>query len=555
MGQEGIRVLMSKNLDYGKNARTHIMAGVDFLADAVKATLGPKGRNVAIGRRLMGLPPLVTKDGVTVANSIDPVDPRMQIGSDLAREAANRCVHATGDGTTTTTVLVQGMVHAGAYFIEQQGIDPWSLKRGMDKAAALVIEQLEKIALPVETPEQTFHVANISSNGDEFIAKLVCDAFAAVGIEGAVAVEESGTVLTEMKVTSGIQFTSGEFLSTAFVTDPERFEVVYEDAYILLFEGRIGSAKSLAPLLSQVSKQHKPLLCIAGDWEQDALALLVVNRLKAGAPIVAVKTGAYAERRKDLLRDIAALTGGTAILDDSGIKIESVNLSHLGQAKRIVVSDKDTTIVDGYGEAEVVNSRIGEIKTKLASAEGVNQKWLERRLAQLAGGIAVIKVGGNTETEMREKKDRFDDAVGATRAAIERGFVPGGGLALLKAQARVFTVLKGDEQVGLTVVSQACAEPLKQIALNAGFDPEEILTRTMSQSGYLMPHTDFGFDARAGEFTNLVERGVIDPVMVVIEALRNAAATAGMILTTEVLDTEPKEDIDAAIAAARGMQR
>ena len=289
---------MAKNLDYGKEARTQIMAGVDFLADAVKVTLGPKGRNVAIGRRLMGLPPLVTKDGVTVANSIDPVDPRMQIGSDLTREAAIRAVHATGDGTTTATVLVQGMVHAGAYFIEQD-VDPWSLKRGMDKAAALIIEQLEKIALPVETPEQTFHIANISSNGDEVIAKMVCDAFKAVGIEGAVAVEESGTILTEMTVTSGIQFTSGEFLSTAFVTDPERFEVVHEDAYILLFEGRISTAKSIAPLLGQVSKTGKPLLIIAGDWEQDALACLVVNRLRANAPVVGVKTGAYAERRKD----------------------------------------------------------------------------------------------------------------------------------------------------------------------------------------------------------------------------------------------------------------
>jgi chaperonin GroEL len=419
---------MPKDLVYGQQAREAIIEGVDFLADAVKVTLGPKGRNVAISRRLLGLRPLITKDGVTVANHVDPASPRQQIGSDLAREAANRCVHATGDGTTTTTVLVQGMVHAGANFIAR-GIDPWSLKRGIDKAAALVIEQLEAIARPVETPEQTFDVANISSNGDEAIATMVCDAFKQVGIDGAVTVEESGTALTELGVTSGIQFRSGEFLSASFANDLERFEAVYDDALILLFEGRIGTAKSLAPLLAQVAKQRKPLLCIAGDWEQDALALLVVNRMKANAPLVAVKTGAYTERRKDLLRDIAALTGGTAILDDSGIKIESVTLAQLGQAKRIVVSDKDCTIVDGYGPAEDVAARVGEIRTKLETAEGVNKLWLERRLAQLTGGIAVIKVGGNTETEMREKKDRFDDAVGATRAAIERGLGPACGSA------------------------------------------------------------------------------------------------------------------------------
>jgi chaperonin GroEL len=542
---------MSKNLDYGKDARKHLLAGVDFLADAVKVTLGPKGRNVAIGRRLMNLNPLVTKDGVTVANYVHPKDPRHVIGADLCREAANRCVYATGDGTTTTTVLTQAMVHAGANFIES-GIDPWSLKRGIDKASALVIQQLEKLAQPIDSPEQTFHIANISANGDESIASMVCDAFKQVGIDGAVAVEESNTVITELTVTSGIQFKSGEFLSTAFVTDPERFEAVYEDAYILLFEGRIGSAKSIAPLLAQVAKTGKPLLCIAGDWEQDALAALVINKVRAGAPLVGVKTGAYAERRKDLLRDIASLTGGTAILDDSGIKIESVNLSHLGQAKRIVVSDKDTLIVDGYGSAEVVNGRIGEIRTKIESAEGVNKLWLERRLAQLTGGIAVIKVGGNTDTEMREKKDRFDDAVGATRAAIEKGFVPGGGLALLKAQARVHASLKGDEQVGITVVSQACAEPLKQIARNAGYDAGEILSRTMGQRAFKMPHTAHGFDAKAGEFTDLIERGVLDPVKVVIEALRNAASTAGMILTTELLATEPIEEIEAAMAAMRG---
>jgi len=541
---------MSKNLDYGKDARTHLLAGVDFLADAVKVTLGPKGRNVAIGRRLMNLNPLVTKDGVTVANHVSPSDPRMMMGADLCREAANRCVQATGDGTTTTTVLTQAMVHAGANFIAS-GIDPWSLKRGIDKASALVIEQLEKIAQPIDS-QQTFHIANISSNGDESIASMVCDAFKQVGIEGAVAVEESNTVITELTVTSGIQFKSGEFLSTAFVTDAERFEAVYEDAYILLFEGRVGTAKSIAPLLAQVAKTGKPLLCIAGDWEQDALAALVINKVRAGAPLVGVRTGAYAERRKDLLRDIASLTGGTAILDDSGIKIESVNLSHLGQAKRIVVSDKDTLIVDGYGSAEVVNGRIGEIRTKIESAEGVNKLWLERRLAQLTGGIAVIKVGGNTETEMREKKDRFDDAVGATRAAIEKGFVPGGGLALLKAQGRVTASLKGDEQVGITVVSQACAEPLKQIARNAGYEPVEILTQTMGQRGFKMPHTAHGFDAKAGEFTDLIERGVIDPVKVVIEALRNAASTAGMILTTELLATEPIEELEAAIASMRG---
>ncbi len=545
---------MAKVLTYGLQARQHILHGVDFLANAVKVTLGPKGRNVAIGRRLLGLPPKSTRDGVTVANSVDPADPRWQIGSDLAREAANRCVHATGDGTTTTTVLVQGMVHAGANYIEQ-GIDPWTLKRGIDKAAGLVIEQLKAMATPVTTAKETYHIANISSHYDDFIATKVCEAFEKVGVDGVVTVEESDTVLTELKVTSGIQFRSGEFLSQAFVTDPERFECVYQDAFILLFEGRIGTAKSIAPLLGQVSKTGKPLLCVAGDWELDALACLVVNRVRAGAPLVGVKTGAYTERRRDLLRDIAAITGGTAILDDSGLKIESVTVDMLGQAKRIVVSDKDTTVLEGYGKVENVQARISEIKTKLPTAEGVNKLWLQQRLGQLTGGIAVIKVGGTTETEMRERKDRFDDAAGATRAAIEFGYVPGGGLALLKAQARVPGALMGDEQVGLTVVAQACAEPLKQIAKNAGFDPDEILTKSMSSPGFFLSHSGWGFDAMKGEFIDLVESGVIDPLKVVVEALRNAAATAGMILTTECLDTEPKEDLKAAIDAARGLQR
>jgi chaperonin GroEL len=540
---------MSKSLSYGSESRKHILAGVDFLADAVKVTLGPKGRNAVIGRRRLNLNPLITKDGVTVANHTSPSDPRHVIGADLAREAANRCVYATGDGTTTTTVLVQGMVRAGMNFINQ-GIDPWSIKRGMDKASALIIEQLETIAQPLTTPEQTFHIANISSNGDEAIASLVCDAIKQVGIEGCVAVEESQTVLTELSVTSGISFKSGEFLSTTFVTDPERFEAVYEDALILLFEGKILSGKSLAPLLGQVAKAGKPLLIIAGEYEQDALSVLVYNRAKANVPWVAVRTGQYAERRKDILRDIASLTGGTAILEGDGTKIENVTLAQLGQAKRIVVSDQSTTIVDGYGDAEAVSSRAAEIRTRLETAEGVNKSWLERRLAQLTGGIAVIKVGGHTDTEMREKKDRFDDAVGATRAAIEKGFVPGGGLSLLKAQARVFATLKGDEQVGLTVVSQACAEPLKQIARNAGFDPDEVLTSTMSETGYRLPNTAWGFDAKAGEYTDLIERGVIDPVKVVIEALRNATATAGMILTTECLIAEGVEEathVDASV--------
>jgi chaperonin GroEL len=528
---------MSKNLDYGNAARENILRGVDFLADAVKVTLGPKGRNVAIGRRLLGLPPQVTKDGVTVANSVNPSDARMQIGSDLTREAANRAVYATGDGTTTATVLVQGMVHAGTNFIEK-GTDPWSLKRGMDKAADLVIEQLRTLARPIDDPKQTFHVANISSNYDNFIATKVCEAFEKVGVDGVVSVEESGTVLTELKMTSGIQFRSGGFMSSTFVTDLERFECVYQDALVLLFEGRIGSARSLAPLFAQVAKTGKPFLCVAGDWEQDALALLVANRQRSNAPVVGVKTGAYTERRRDLLRDIAALTGGTAVLDDSGTRLESVTLEMLGQAKRIVVSDKDTTIVEGYGKVEDVKARISEIRTKLETAKGVDELWLKQRLGQLTGGIALIQVGGTTETEMRERKDRFDDAVGATRCAIAEGYVPGGGLALLKAQARIFETLEGDEQAGLVVVSQACAEPMKQIVKNAGFNPEEILIKVMGDPTYRLPQADFGFDAKTGEYAPLIERGIIDPLKVVVEAFRNAVATAGMILTTECLCTE-----------------
>jgi chaperonin GroEL len=538
---------MSKQLLYSTAARKEILAGVDFLADAVKVTLGPKGRCVVVGRRLLGLPPLLTKDGVSVANSVDPSTSTMQIGSDLAREAANKTVYSCGDGTTTSTVLVQAMCHAGSNYIEQ-GVSPWALKRGMDKAALLIIEQLEKMARPITTPEETFHIANISSNGDKYIAQHVCDAFRKVGTDGVVSVEESGTVLTELSLTSGIQFNSGDFLSQAFVNDPERFQAVYEDAYVLLFEGRIGTAKSILPLLQQVAKTRRPLLLIAGDWEQDALACLVVNCLRAKSPIVAVKTGAYAERRKDLLRDIAAITGGQAILDDSGTKIESVTLDMLGQASRIVVSDKDTTISGGVGDPA---PQIAEIKSKLDAAEGLNKQWLQRRLALLTGGIAVIKVGGNTDAQMRESKDRFDDAVGATRCAIESGYVPGGGLALLKAQGRVLTPLEGDERIGLTVVAQACAEPLKQIIRNAAYDEGKVLTTLMGERSFLLPNTAWGFNSATGEYCDMVEAGVIDPCKVVVEALRNATATAGMILTTECLCTEPEEDIKAAIEAGR----
>jgi chaperonin GroEL len=467
----------------------------------------------------------------------------MQIGSDLAREAANRCVQATGDGTTTATTLVQAMCHAGVNFIEA-GTSPWELKLQMDSAAALIVEQLTLMAVPVTTPEETSAIAYIASNGDQALADIICEAFALVGVEGAVSVEESGTILTDLTITNGIEFISGEFLSASFANDLERFEAVYEDAFVLLYEGRIGTAKSIAPLLAQVSKTGKPLLVICGDIEQDGLACFVVNRIRAQAPIVVVKSGAYGERRKDLLRDIAAVTGGTAIMDDSGIKLESANLSHLGQTRRIVVTDSTTTVIDGYGTPESIASRVGEIKTKMETADGVNKAWLERRLAQLTTGIALIRVGGNTNAEMRERKDRFDDAAGAVRCAIQSGCVPGGGLALLKAQARVFS-----SNPGLTVVSQACVEPLKQIAKNAGEDPVMVLLKIIEHPFYMFPDPkyDWGYDARANEFTNLIERGILDPVKVVIEALKNATATAGTLLLTECLDVEPKEEIEAAI--------
>ena len=543
---------MAKVLTYGNECRSALLAGVDYISDAVKVTLGCKGRNVAIGRRLIGLTPIVTKDGWTVANSLDPPDPRHQVGADLCREAANKCVRATADGTTTATVLTQAMCHAGARMIEN-GLDPWSLRRAMEHACALVLEQVGMLSRPCAQSD-TRSIALISSNYDCEIADMVSHAFEKVGVEGAVQVDESGTALTSIEVSKGIRFNSGDFLSPTFVTDPERFEATWDDCRILLFEGRIATARSLMPILKEAASAKVPLLIIAGDWEQDALACLVVNRLRAQAPIVGVKTGAYAGRRTDLLRDLAVVTGGTAILDSDGTKIENVRLEACGCAGRIVVTDKDTTITGGRGSAESLESMVGEIRQRLANAEGNDKLWLERRLAQLTGGVALVKVGGNTEAEMRERKDRFDDAVGATRSAIAGGYVAGGGLALLKAQARVRGDFRGDALAGLTVVSQACAEPLKQIAKNAGKDQGAILSKTMGHPAFLMPRDSFGYDAKADEFHDLVDAGVMDPTRVVTEALRNATATASLLLTTEVLDTEPQAEIDAAIEAARRLR-
>ena len=525
-------ILKNKIVLHGEASRAAILRGVDLLADAVKVTLGPKGRNVVIGRRFMGLDPVVSKDGVTVANVVNPQDVTEQIGADLIRSAAQKTVDNAGDGTTTSVVLAQAMLHAGFESLKS-GASPIAVKRGMDKACTAIVAAIRKMAVPV-SGEMVFQVANISANGDEAIGRIVAEAVEKIGKDGVVTVEESRTLETSLEIVHGLQLNSG-FVSPYFITNPETMKCEYQDASVLLWEGKLSSAKSLVPVMRFCTP---PLLIVAGDYEQEAIAILATNRVKTGFQVCAIRTGAFGDRRRELIRDLAAITGAQAFTEDLGAKVESVLPSQLGRAEKIIVDQAKSIII---GEGTEVAGRIADVRKQLETADGVEKAHLQARLAGLTGGIAVIKVGAVTEVEMKEKKDRVEDAMYATKAAVDEGIVAGGGLALLCARMGLTAdapwSVPEDEIRGARIVLESCAAPLQQIAENAGMSGKDVVEKVLAMH-HGKDSANLGYNAATDTHEDLVLAGVIDPAKVVIEALKNAVSIAGMILTTEAMVAE-----------------
>ena len=530
---------MAKILEFDENARRSLERGVDALADAVRVTLGPKGRNVVIDKKWGA--PTITNDGVTIAREIEMEDPYENLGAQLAKEVATKTNDIAGDGTTTATVLAQAMVHDGLKQVTA-GANPMSLKRGIDQAVAAVTEKLVEMSREVNGKEEIAHVATISSQDSE-IGGMIADAFDKVGKDGVISVEESSTTAMEMDFTEGMQFDKG-YISPYFVTDADRMEAVLEDARILLVQGKIAAVNKILPLLEKVVDAGKPLLIIAEDVEGEALSTLVVNRIRGTFTSCAVKAPAFGDRRKAILQDIAILTGAQVVSPEVGLKLDQVGLDVLGSARRIVVTKDNTTIVDGGGDSGAVEDRVSQIKREIdASDSDWDREKLQERLAKLAGGVVVIRVGGHTEVELKEKKHRIEDAVSATRAAIEEGIVSGGGTALVQAAS----VLEGDlgltddEATGVGVVRRAAAEPLRWIAENAGERGYVVVSKVAEMA------PGHGLNASSGEYGDLIAAGVIDPVKVTRSALENAASIAAMLLTTEALVVEkPEEEEDEA---------
>ena len=530
---------MAKILEFDENARRSLERGVDALADAVRVTLGPKGRNVVIDKKWGA--PTITNDGVTIAREIEMEDPYENLGAQLAKEVATKTNDIAGDGTTTATVLAQAMVHDGLKQVTA-GANPMSLKRGIDQAVAAVTEKLVEMSREVNGKEEIAHVATISSQDSE-IGGMIADAFDKVGKDGVISVEESSTTAMEMDFTEGMQFDKG-YISPYFVTDADRMEAVLEDARILLVQGKIAAVNEILPLLEKVVEAGKPLLIIAEDVEGEALSTLVVNRIRGTFTSCAVKAPAFGDRRKAILQDIAILTGAQVVSPEVGLKLDQVGLDVLGSARRIVVTKDNTTVVDGGGESSAVQDRVSQIKREIdASDSDWDREKLQERLAKLAGGVVVIRVGGHTEVELKEKKHRIEDAVSATRAAIEEGIVSGGGTALVQAAS----VLEGDlgltddEATGVGVVRRAAAEPLRWIAENAGERGYVVVSKVAEMA------PGHGLNASSGEYGDLIAAGVIDPVKVTRSALENAASIAAMLLTTEALVVEkPEEEEDEA---------
>jgi chaperonin GroEL len=533
--------MAAKEIHFSDTARNGLYEGVTKLADAVKVTMGPRGRNVLIQKSFGA--PNITKDGVSVAREIELSDTLENMGAQLVKEVASKTADEAGDGTTTATVLAHSIFKEGLRNITA-GANPIEVKRGMDKAAAAIIDELKKNAKEVKDKEQIAQVATISANSDKTIGNLIAEAMEKVGKDGVITVEEAKGINDDLEVVEGMQFDRG-YLSPYFVTNPEKMTCEMENPLLLITDSKISAIKDLIPALEQVQQTGRPLLIIADDVEGEALATLVLNRLKGVLNIAAVKAPGFGDRKKEMLKDIAILTGGTVITEELGRTLESVTLADLGQAGRVVIDKDNTTIVDGKGDKEAVEARVKEIKIQIENTTSeYDKEKLQERLAKLAGGVAVIKVGAATETEMKEKKDRVDDALSATKAAVEEGIVIGGGAALVKAAKAVKLDLSGDEQVGADIILRAVYAPMKQIAENAGFDPG-VVANTVANSD----EANFGFNAATGEYVDMFEAGIIDPLKVERVALQNATSVASLLLTTEATVSEVKEDKPAAPVA------
>jgi chaperonin GroEL len=531
---------MAKILEFDEDARRALERGVDKLADTVKVTLGPRGRNVVIDKKWGA--PTITNDGVTVAKEVELENPYENLGAQLAKEVATKTNDIAGDGTTTATVLAQAMVHLGLRSVAA-GANPMDLKRGIDAAAAEVSERLLKSAREVEEQKEIAHVATISAQ-DAKVGELIAEAFSKVGKDGVITVEESPTMGLELEFTEGMQFDKG-YISPYFITDQDRLEAVLEDAYVLIHQAKISSMQDFLPLLEKIAQGKRPLLVIAEDVDGEALATLVVNKIRGLLNVVAVKAPGFGDRRKAMLADIATLTGGTVVSEELGIKLESVGLEDLGRARRIVVDKDTTTIVDGAGEKNTIEDRIRQIRTEIESTDSDwDREKLQERLAKLSGGVCVLRAGAATEVELKEKKHRLEDAVSATRAAIEEGIIAGGGSALVHLATELDELGRtGDVAVGVRVVKQALSEPCKWIALNAGQEGSVVTAKVAT-----LP-AGHGYNAATGEYGDLVAQGVIDPVKVTRSAVQNAASIAGMLLTTETLVVEKPEEKEPAAAA------
>jgi chaperonin GroEL len=540
--------MAAKDVKFSSDARDKMLRGVDILANAVKVTLGPKGRNVVIEKSFGA--PRITKDGVTVAKEIELADKFENMGAQMVREVASKTNDLAGDGTTTATVLAQAIVREGAKSVAA-GMNPMDLKRGIDLATTEAIKDIQARAKKVKSSDEVAQVGTISANGDKAIGEMIAHAMQKVGNEGVITVEEAKTAETELDVVEGMQFDRG-YLSPYFITNAEKMVAELEDPYILIHEKKLSSLQAMLPILEAVVQTGKPLLIIAEDVEGEALATLVVNKLRGGLKIAAVKAPGFGDRRKAMLEDIAVLTAGQTISEDLGIKLENVTLDMLGRAKRVRIEKENTTVIDGAGKKKDIESRVGQIKAQIEeTTSDYDREKLQERLAKLAGGVAVIRVGGATEVEVKEKKDRVDDALNATRAAVEEGIVPGGGTALLRAKAAVAKLKtdNADVQAGINIVLKALEAPIRQIAENAGVEGSIVVGRINDNKS-----ATFGFNAQTEEFVDMLQAGIVDPAKVVRTALQDAASVAGLLVTTEAMVAEaPKKDSAPAMPGGGGM--
>jgi chaperonin GroEL len=536
--------MAAKQIVHGEDSRQSILRGVNVLADAVKITLGPKGRNVVLDKKFGS--PLITKDGVTVAKEIELKEPLENMGAQMVKEVASKTSDVAGDGTTTATVLAQSIFREGVKTVAA-GANPMAVKRGIERAVAVATEKIKELAKPVKG-DMIAQVATVSANNDAMIGNIIADAMKKVGKDGVITVEEAKTIETSLDVVEGMQFDRG-YLSPYFVTDPDRMECVLENCFILIHEKKISAMKDLLPVLEQIAKLGRPLLIIAEEVEGEALATLVVNKLRGTLQAVAVKAPGFGDRRKAMLEDIAILTNGKAITEDLGIKLENIHAEDLGRAKKIVIDKDNTTIVEGAGKAGDIQGRVKQLRTQIdETTSDYDREKLQERLAKLVGGVAVIKVGAATETEMKERKARVEDAMHATRAAVEEGIVPGGGVALVRAIAPLEKLkLEGDEQIGVNIVKRALEEPLRTIASNAGHEGAIVIQKVRESKD-----PNYGFNAAAEEYTDMISAGILDPAKVTRTALQNAASIAALMLTTEALIAEIPEEEKAPAAGPGG---